>query len=223
MTSTNPEILLSPKSYNETLIIGSFNSLSPKLQSDWLRVRQNYMELMGWHFGPDSDEYDKDKATVHLILQDEHKKITAGMRLTPRDSIKDTLSWSMLPNENQDLIRSVNGKVWDLTRLVPGAIDSNGDRMAAFAELFGAGLASNLQVDDNPHWVFAITEPFLKAFKKYGIEFTPISRIDDNGALLAEAYPVERTAYLNENKDQFSAAYESVKRGIERSARGQLG
>lgn len=223
MTLINPEILIPSHNYNETMIIGGFNSLNPKLQSDWLAVRQNYMESMRWHFGDDNDEYDEDEATVHLILQDEHKKITAGMRLTPRDSIKDTLSWSMLPNDNQDLIKSVDGKVWDLTRLVPGAIDNNGDRMAAFAELFGAGLASNLQVDDNPHWVFAITEPFLKAFKKYGIEFTPISRTDDSGALLAEAYPVERTKYLKDNQDLFPLAYESVKRGIERSIKEQLG
>lgn len=217
MTSINPEKLTEPQSYDKELTIGNFESLPSLLQEEWLNTRQSYMEAMGWRNGNDYDDYDKDPATVHLLLQNDKDQITAGMRLTPRPSIESTLSWSMIPGLDSRIVEDINGPVWDLTRLVPGVIDDNGERMAAFAELFGAGLASNLQTDENPRWIFAITKPFLVAFKRYGIEFTPILGAENEHALLAWARPVERTAYLRDNQSRYPSAHASVELGLRRS------
>lgn len=223
MTLTNPEKLTQPKNYNEVLTIGSFDSLNLDLQSKWLKLRQEFMESKRWHYGDDHDANDANPETVQLILQDENEQITAGLRLTPGNSITETLSWSMMPGLNADSVADIDGKVWDLTRLVPGAIDSSSERMAAFAELFGAGLANNLKYDENPLWVFAITKEFMVAFKRYGIEFTQIPGAKNDDALLAYAYPAERTAFLRDNRHKYPDACSSVELGIERSIQELLG
>lgn len=219
MTLNNPEIALPSDSYNHKLTICNFDKLDNNLQEEWLQLRRKYMDSnMDWHVENDYDEYDADPSTIQLIMQNEQGEITAGMRLTPRASIKETLSWTMLPDIPDSVVDDFDGPVWDITRLVPGNINGFKKKLAAFAELFGAGLAVTLPLDENPHWFFATSQAFIKIFKNYGIEFTPIPGTERGSSQLSHAYPVERTTFLVNNNDQFLDAGLSVQRGIARGS-----
>lgn len=222
MTLISPETLTQPTTREHNLIVGDFASLPTELQEQWATLRRDFMDReMNWHVETDYDAYDADPATLQLLLQDGNGDITAGMRLTPRASIQETLSWSMIPYLPDGAAADVAGPVWDLTRLVPGSAKGRRERMAAFAELFGAGLANNLAGEADPQWVFATYPAFASAFSKYGIEFTPIVGTERNGAQLHHAHPVERTQFLVDNKERFPDAYESVQRGIARVSGGR--
>ncbi|MEI6228863.1 MAG: hypothetical protein WCP11_02495 [Candidatus Saccharibacteria bacterium] len=216
-TTKNAESLLPNESYDYELTIGNLESLPNEVRDKWMKLRRDYMDSdMDWHVENDYDDYDADPATLQLVMQDEHGEITAGMRLTPRSSIKDTLSWSMLPDVSDDVLAGLDGPVWDITRLVPGNIEGRKQRMAAFAELFGAALAKTLPLDDNPHWFFATHKAFISVFRHYGIEFTPIDGTERGGSQLSHAYPVDRTNFLLENQDKYIDANLSVQKGIAR-------
>lgn len=216
MTATNQETLTEATTQDRLLVVSDYESLTPELQQEWELLRRTYMgEHMDWHVPSDKDAYDDDPATLQLITTDKQKGIIAGMRLTLRQSIQDTLSWTMLPGLTDEQARGIDGPVWDLTRLVPGDIDRR-RTMPAFAELFGAALAQTQDIDGNPQWIFATTSGFVNAFKRYGIEFTVIDGTEREGGILCRAFPVERTKFLIDHKDDFPEAYQSVMNGIKR-------
>lgn len=214
VTLTNPEIISHPQAYNHHLLASNFGTLPADVQTDWLRIRQDFVEQKGWRSGDDYDDYDSDASTLQLLLQNTQGDVSAGLRLTPRDSIQDTLSWGMLPDLAESDIADLTGPVWDLTRAIPGAVDNPHQIMPALAELFGAGLAATQLVDSNPRWVFATDRQFMAAFKRYGIEFTPIDGTRRGDYQLSYAYPAVRTQFLIDHQDQFPAAHASVQRGI---------
>ena len=216
MTVTNQEILTEATTRDRSLVVSDYESLPLELQQDWELLRRKYTEEhMDWHVPTDKDAYDEDPATLQLITAEGQKGIIAGMRLTPRGSIKETLSWTMLPGLTDEQARGIDGPVWDLTRLVPGDIDRH-RIMPAFAELFGAALAQTQGIDSNPQWIFATTSSFVNAFKRYGIEFTVIDGTEREGGILCRAFPVERTKFLSDHKDDYPEAYLNVMNGIRR-------
>jgi len=129
----------------------------------------------------------------------------------------------MLPDLPEGAVEGLGGTVWDLTRLVPGAIKGHKERMASFAQLFGMGLATNLSGGDvNPCWIFATYPAFVEAFKHYGIEFTPVAGTERDGAQMYYAYPVERMNFLIDNQNQFPDAFANTKTGIEQASKGLI-
>lgn len=216
MTVANQEILTEATTHDRSLVVSNYESLPPELQQGWELLRRKYIgSHMDWHVSSDRDAYDEDPATLQLITTEEQKGIIAGMRLTPRGSIQETLSWTMLPGLTDEQAHGIDGPVWDLTRLVPGDIDKF-KIMPAFAELFGAALAQTQSIDSNPQWIFATTVSFVNAFKRYGIEFTVIDGTEREGGVLCRAFPVERTKFLSDHKDDFPEAYLNVMNGIKR-------
>jgi len=217
MTVTKTEILTEALAPNRSLVISGYESLPDELREKWELLRRTYMDAhMDWHVPSDEDLYDLDPATLQLITLDNQKEIIAGMRLTPRESIQETLSWTMLPGITDQQARGIDGPVWDLTRLVPGDIDKRA-AMPAFAELFGAALAQTQSVDANPRWIFATRIGFVNAFKHYGIEFTVIPGTEHGDDVLCQAFPMERTKFLIDHKDEYPDAYRSVMNGINRT------
>lgn len=240
MEKTEQQLSAQLQGYNEALTPTRFpfleveqvagNKMQPVplgVMQDWLELRQQFVvHEKKWRTAEqqknDDDEYDLDPLTLQFLLQDSKGAVTAGMRLTPRNSIEETLSWSMLPHIGEEARQVVSGPVWDLTRLVTTEerIPDGIDRMNACAELFAAGFAQIYKEtgDDNPAWIFAIDKKFLGHFKAYGIEFTPIEgTFQHDGSFLSYAYPKERTQFLELHKDQYPLAYHYVMQGIARA------
>lgn len=199
--------------------------------SQWLVMRREFMERMGWHAGDDYDKYDADEGTIQL-LQLEQGRVCAGMRLTPRRSIGETLSVSMLPQEvgaqlPPELLET--GPVWDLTRLVSEQPQDIRAALISFGELFGVGLGRCLEAGDmQPRWVFSTTRGFYDVLSHFGIEFSVLSDSAERGVrargdtLFCEAYPVDRTQFLSDNKDTYPIFYQAVMRGLQQDHRGAV-
>lgn len=215
-SDNNPELIYSNENHVNRVIVSNFESLPVNVKEQWLDVRRDFMDSnMDWHVESDYDNYDADPSTMHVILQDEYGHIKAGMRLTPKKSIKESLSLGMVPSVDISKVEELEGPVWDITRLVPGKnISGRRKKMALFTELIGVAFANNLYVDSNPRWVFASYKSFINVFKHYGIEFTQIENVDDSSTVLCYADPVERLNFLVENKDKFQDAYLSAMKGI---------
>lgn len=229
MEQTEQQLALQHKGYNEKLIITKtpyIHNASLKDIQEWLELRQEKVLELGWRTPEqqqhDDDDYDADPSTAQFIFKNQAGEVTGGMRLTPRESIDQTLSWSMLKDLPESAKTAVEGPVWDLTRLIVSdeRIPNPIDRLNACAELFGAGFAHIKQLtgEENPTWVFAVERNFLNSFKRYGIEFTEIEGTEQpNGSLLCYAYPKERTQFLYDHQAEYSYAYTSVMQGIERA------
>ncbi|MNR03580.1 hypothetical protein D3C85_1194790 [compost metagenome] len=179
------------------------------------------MEERRWSSGYDRDAYDDDPATIQLLNM-QGDTIEAGLRLTPRSRIEDTMSWSWLPEELQMRAREVmsleEGVVWDLTRLVPGHVSPERST-ESLVELFGAGYALSHKVDKSPRWIFATTVPFYRYFSQQGISFTPIvrgkfSERDKHDSILCYTDPIQGTQYL-EQAEAHGMTLNAVHRGIE--------
>ncbi len=198
--------------------------------SEWLEARQAFMEMMGWKFGPDNDEYDEDPKTFHILNIKPGNHMQAGLRLTPRQSIDETLSFGMMPLhlKEEALLKVGNmGPVWDLTRLVPGKAGL-ADPVGVFSELFAAGFAMIQQhYDSDPRWIFATSAPFFDIFKDNGIEFTEVVRgrfnpDDSYDSVFCYADPLERTQFLIDNRAEYPVAYRNVMAGIDRVRQGNM-
>jgi N-acyl-L-homoserine lactone synthetase len=192
------------------------------LFTEWLLARQMFMERQGWTSGNDMDAYDLNPQTIQLLNMNAGV-IESGLRLTPHQTIEDTMSWSWLPDELKEralpnLPDAPHG-VWDLTRLVPG--DATPDRAAAsLVELFGAGYELTKQEGNDPRWIFATTQPFLRYFQQQGIEFTPIvkgkfSANDKFNSVLCYADPAHKTTLLHESLHEgHQRTYAAVVKGM---------
>lgn len=229
MEQTEQQLAQQSKGYNEELIITKtpyIHNSSLKDIQEWLELREKKVIELGWRTPEqqqnDDDDYDADPSTAQFIFKNQAGEVTGGMRLTPRESIDQTLSWSMLASVPETAKQTVTGPVWDLTRLIISdeRIPNPMDRLSACAELFGAGFAyiKQLTGEDNPAWVFTVGRDFFKSFKRFGIEFTEIEGTEQpDGSLLCFAYPKDRTKFLEDHKDEYSYAYASVMQGIERA------
>lgn len=193
----------------------------------WLKVRQNYMEAQGWHFGDDHDRYDEDPRTIHIIKEREtNKEIMVGMRLTPCDSVEESLSLGMLSPELQEQTRmnlpDGMNNIWDLTRLIPGDLTKD-EAVDAILETFGTGLAVSTNrspADLPPQWIFATTPAFANFFRRQGINFIELARgknkpDDTKDTVFCYAQPAEDTARL---RSQNYPSHLAVDRGIEAAA-----
>lgn len=142
---------------------------------EWTQARLNYMKKRRWisqDAEDDLDFYDATSSTEHILAYDDRGQMLIGMRLTPVDSIEQSMSWGMVrETEIGDEVRQngglATGAVWDLTRLVPGP-HPHRERNAArdIPALFDEGLKYCRTLgDNNPTWVFvldALTEKWLR-------------------------------------------------------------
>ena len=131
----------------------------------------------------DRDRYDNPGTTYHFTKRAETGAVLASMRLTPVDSLDQSLSFEMIAanQEFQSAIRAKqgdvgDGKLWDITRLVhpldgsqsPSAVSD------AIIELYGmaAGVSAG-HVDDakeDVYWIFTTTPSVLRFFNQTGIK-----------------------------------------------------
>lgn len=151
----------------------------------WLDQRQKYMQRMGWHLDSEYDYYDDDPQTAHILINDEQDRLIVGMRLTPVANYQESLSWQMVgPSQSvrEAVVQSreldPTQPVWDLTRLVQGdtrfAPEVNHE---AIGRLFGEGLiASGATDEQEPTWVFAITEPLFRVLTASGMHLRQLGK-----------------------------------------------
>jgi N-acyl-L-homoserine lactone synthetase len=197
--------------------------------SQWLTVRRTFVEAQGWRYGDDTDAYDADEATLHIVSAKD-REIAAGLRLTPCEHPEKTLSWSMLSGDMQSAAREHLPSddpvgVWDLTRLVVGEIDKE-MVVEAFFEMLGAGMALTERLDEAPRWYFTTTLPLYVFFQQQGVGFTPvvkgkISESDTYDSVFCYADPAERTAWL-QSAPGHRANYEAVVRGVKMIQQGRV-
>ena len=190
----------------------------------WLQLRQKYMEVQGWHYGDDHDRYDDDPRTLHVVKEREDTKdIMVGMRLTPCDSVEESLSLSMLSPKLQEQVReNLPGdmnNIWDLTRLIPGNLAKE-EAVDVILETFGTGLAASLSRSPEglpPQWIFATTPAFAAFFRRQGIDFIELARGknkpgDTKDTVFCYARPAEDTARIRREEHPSHIA---VDRGVE--------
>lgn len=151
----------------------------------WLDQREKYMRRMGWHLDSEHDSYDDDPNTAHLMITDEQGELIVGMRLTPVPSYQQSLSWDMLetaPSIRDQVVQSneldAEQPVWDLTRLIQGETRFTPElSREAIGRLFSEGLhASGANEDNEPTWVFTITDPLFRLFSSGGMHLRQLGK-----------------------------------------------
>jgi len=168
-----------PKAHEPTLLRATILHPTDDAFTDWLQVRHNYMIQRDWYTTEhDLDEYDDNQSTRHILLSNEKDQFVMGMRLTPMDQYDQTLSWDMIADSTiQQQVQASglldqNRPVWDLTRLVPGAVTAR-QRSDAVPQLFGEGLRQcQAAGDQNPLWVFVLDQDFAKVLASRQVDVT---------------------------------------------------
>lgn len=201
---------------NRELIVSSFEDLSITLQNNWLEIRKEFMaSAMDWFVENDYDIYDSDKETIQFLLT-QNDTILAGMRLTRKENLESTLSWKMLPDLDSNVGKEFDKELWDLTRLVPGKELDSTNSLNIYAELFGSALGYLMKLGycRDITWVFATRPIFIRAFKRYGIEFTEMENAKLKSGVLCYSNPIFRTQYLISNREKYKSALENVIHGF---------
>lgn len=188
----------------------------------FLDARGDFVKWKGWK-APESgeddwDRFDDDLDTAHFVSVDKHGDIIAGLRLTPVDSIEESLSWTMLTDEMRaaalasgNVPDTEDQIVWDMTRLISGK-KRLGPRLLSenirkqytkirkieqIARLYGEGYSWTVYSREQPPvWIFATEESYADVMEKYG---APITRIvsgrvdpeDDQDVVFGYIEPVE--------------------------------
>jgi hypothetical protein len=151
----------------------------------WLDQRHKYMQRMGWELEAEHDRYDDDPKTTNILITDDRDRLIVGMRLTPVDDYKESLSWEMLkmaPQMQQEVTESgrldSEKMVWDLTKLVQGDTKFDPElSREAIGRLFGEGLQDSRRPGaDEPVWVFAITKPLFRLLSANGMHLRALSQ-----------------------------------------------
>lgn len=176
MIQTTPEVV--GQTFEEPLGL-HLPSPDDPIFRQWLDVRRAYVEMQGWHFGEDWDDYDANSETHHILMSKQGSILT-GMRLTPASAPDETLSWSMLSAAMQEdavarLPEATGETIWDLTRLIGKTSDAR-EATDAFVQMFAVGLKLTQKTVAEPRWFFTTTRPLYTFFKRKGIEFTPVVR-----------------------------------------------
>lgn len=145
---------------------------------DWMEARANFMSQKGWVdvSSGDFDRYDDDMRTDHVMVSDERGELLYGMRLTPVESLEESLSWEMIDHSTMDKAAMQKAwpfegrEVWDLTRLVPLKRSAVVVANAAIPALFGEGLRECVRKGDaDPVWLFVMDSKFRHWLEKQGV------------------------------------------------------
>lgn len=178
---------------------------------EWLEARRRFMIKKGWKTGEvDLDEYDARDNTEHLVLYDNNEKIVLGMRITPVNSYKESLSWEMVAGtsiESQVLSSGAIDEgqfVWDITRLVPGDNGPSRESLDAMPKLFGEGLRyCQMQGDDDPTWIFVMDSPLVRWLAREGVSIDALGQATLEGDRVPSVFgaykPAELAARWREN------------------------
>lgn len=202
---------------------------------DMLAFRRDFVIKMGWFdeaHTDDTDRYDHQDATVHLVNRDDDGEVLSGMRLTKLDSFDDSLSVEMLRSNELmhetavDFGRMIDAEktdMWDLTRLVHRLEGEPrfGKSIASILAVFGAGLAKTMPRGEHElAWVFTTTEPMKYLLDGSGIEADVIAQgkiaaHDEQDSYFCVIYPAEAMRVLRENQDVHGRTYDIVNSGFQ--------
>lgn len=190
------------------------------LFDDTLAFREDFVtDIMHWFERPhnDKDRYDDNLTTLHLGSYDhEDGELIASLRLTPVGSLSESLTLSML-NENNarklgsEMIGDVtvldylydlsqNGTLEDLTRLASRMPKTKEDvihTVGAMMELFGVAAGSvrnrvGMEKAQEVRWLFATTESMCNELARMGVQMHVILAGDFDD----EKTEVEEKSYL---------------------------
>lgn len=211
-------------------------------------LRLDFVKGMGWipDAADDWDAYDGDHGTHYFIVEDalHSETVTAGMRMTPVDSVEGSLSWSMLNEEmaaaarakvgthGESLITHLDeaaksGNLWDLTRLVnplDGSVDIETIKDNLLM-MFGAAFAKTTELNADPRevqWIFTTTRDMKVALDRLGIRSVPltkgrISAHDNLDSYFCAANPFEDLAYI-QHKPGYEHTRDMVMRGLQKAS-----
>ncbi len=201
----------------EGFVSYSIGRSDPLLHNDLLELREKFVtDMMHWFEKPhnDWDRYDDNSATLHIGLRDEtDSHLVTGLRLTPIQSVKESLSFSMLnpqmveyaemqtTEDGRNMIDTLNetgqrGNLRDLTRLVnvePTDEASTKHVVGSMMETFGvaAGLTRK-QTDPNQlddiKWLFTTTELMWYSLNRMGVQLTTLTYGEVNEGDASKSY-----------------------------------
>lgn len=164
-----------------------------ELHEQYLGIRHEFSKIFDWpskDMDSDKDRYDDNTQTSYVVISfgesGQHESVfDCGMRLTPIETLEESLSWEMLTN-NPQIIDNVSidaksevdrlvaqGNAWDLTRLVanPELKTDTESRMQSFIKMFAAGIhASEVKGASEPVWMFTTTKSLWHFLNRLGIE-----------------------------------------------------
>lgn len=205
---------------------------------DALRMRLDYVNKMGWLNSDrtsDLDLYDDlGMDTQHIVHRDDSGKLVAGMRLTPIDSLEQSLSYVEMIGDDHSYRYNVSQQfsahrtaehekvqLWDLTRLVHDTTrEGSNSVLPAFLEMFGAGLAVTESTDasNRPWWIFLTTGKIKNTLERCGIEVHLLGQQSDgeNPSYCCLVKPEEAMSKLGENPNK-EAIYRVVQSGFDKT------
>lgn len=196
-----------------------------EIPDDLLDLRKKFVVSRGWlEYGPDRpddrDEYDDNPATIHVVSCSTEGQPIAALRITPVESVAESLSYGMLRPAIQaeviesQLLPSGNYAMFDMTRLV---VDPDMERRVTIPEIANIiGVAEKQSVlhsdGKTVMWVFAVDGVFAKFLERTEMIVHIIAK-DDSGAktMFGYAFPSEvkkrHLANTDENRaDTFGMA-----------------
>lgn len=157
---------------------------------EWLTTRHEFMKKKHWITGEhdDIDAYDVDPATLQLGAYSPRGGLVMGMRLTPVEDYRTSLSWAMVdttPLGHQVAMNddAFSGRqVWDLTRLVPGDAAGIRSTFEAVPRLFGEALREcQRRGDHDPLWVFLLDPSMERWLQRQEVAVSVVGRETING------------------------------------------
>lgn len=159
------------------------SSGSSALQQEYLKIRYEFVQLMGWlpEAVSDTDFYDDDPATDYVIRTGDSTpgEVYSGARYTRVHDVESSLTWHMMDGNPamQEGIKAnkasykrleqaaQEGVLWDLTRLVP-AVDGRIPKEEfrnSIVDLFAGGIVATHNPNAKPVWFFLASEK-MKSF-----------------------------------------------------------
>lgn len=201
---------------------------------DMLEFRRKFVIRMGWVKEPyldDHDRYDEDPSTIHFNSWHESGEVLSGMRLTPLQTVEESLSVEMLATnlgmqrralEFGRTLDTSETDAWDLTRLVNRFDDEplHYESLLSMLEVFGAGLAKTYPKDEKDLiWLFTTTGLMKSHLDKVGILAETVTQGEigdnDNGdSFFCAVRPIDAMQFLRDNQDQYGFTYQLVDEGF---------
>lgn len=207
-----------------------------------LDLRLRYVNEMGW-LDPDRnsdwDGYDNyGTGTVHISHRAANGELVAAMRLTPVDSLEESISFVEMIGDDMAYRQSVEEKLarqtsyaeytpqlWDLTRLVHDTSRKKSRQiLPAFLEMFGAGLAATMPAEGSSAdawWIFITTNKMRRTLSVCGIDFEELGQSSSNDSGHEMSYcclvkPTEAMERLRK-EPKLQSIYQTVKSGFDRT------
>lgn len=220
-TLRNNETISCDRTLRIVNAVGDVSCGSSILVEDYMSIRQEYVESMGWldFQTSDRDKYDSSRDSQYALRSSQYDENTlhGGMRLTRIANRDESLTWSMM-DTNPRMTQSIDGKhirriekaaseggLYDLTRLVvagDGRIATGDVRQDAqevrntILDMFGVGLAATQNQEGDTAWMFLTTQKMRKFLGGVGVKMhllaeDEVTPGDLEKSLLCVVYPFD--------------------------------